>query len=44
MESGSLDGGVGCEYNGVGLVEMFEIFVIQDNFFYRVAPCNRENV
>ena len=32
-QSGSLDGGVGGEYNGVRLVDMFEIFVKQDDFF-----------
>ena len=35
--SGSLDGKVGGEYNSVGLVDMFEIFVKQDDFFYTVA-------
>ena len=31
-QSGSLDGEVGGEYNGVGLVNMFEIFVKRDDF------------
>ena len=33
MQSESFDGAVGGEYNGVGLVEMYEIFVTQDDFF-----------
>ena len=33
IQSGSCDAGVGGEYNGVGLVEMFEIFMTQDDFF-----------
>ena len=33
MQSGSLDGGVGGEYNGVDLVQASEIFVTQDEFF-----------
>ena len=32
MQSGSLDGGMGGEYNDVGLAEISEIFVIQDDF------------
>ena len=33
MQSSSLDGGVGDEYNGVSLVVIFEIFVAWDDFF-----------
>ena len=33
MQPGLHDGGVGGEYNGVCLVEVSEIFVIQDDFF-----------
>ena len=44
MQSGSLDGGVDDEYNGVGLGEMSEIFVTQDDFFNAIAPFDRENM
>ena len=44
MLSGSLAGGVGGEYNGVGLVEMSEIFLTQGDFFYSVALFNRDLV
>ena len=33
MQAGSLNGGVGGEYNGVGFVGIYEMFVAQDDFF-----------
>ncbi len=44
MQLGSLDDGVGGEYNCVHLVEVSEIFVTQDDFFYTVASFDRKNM
>ena len=33
MQPGSHDGEVGIEYNGVGMVEMCDIFMTQYDFF-----------
>ncbi len=33
IQTGSLDGGMSDEYNGLGFVELAEIFVTQNDFF-----------
>ncbi len=44
MQSGSFDGGVGGEYNGVGLVEMYEMFVAQMILSMDLFICLRDRV
>ena len=34
MQFGPLDGGEDGKYDGVGLAEISEIFIIQDDFFF----------
>ena len=38
MQSCIFDGGVGGEYDGVGLLEIYEMFVAQDDFFQWIRP------
>ena len=38
MQFGLLDGRGDADYSGVGLVEISEIFVTQDDFAYEKAP------
>ncbi len=38
MQSGSIDGGVGGEYSGLGLVDIAKYLWHRMTFFYAVAP------